>query len=261
MSLNPLGLLNSAWTCCCTLVFWVLLPNSVQNWSDFQWSAIYWLLVSGMMSPPVSKYIISTCWSGCSLSSDWSIPRNTGLWLVSPGSKVHSQGCWWSLTPRWIAMTPVPRQAAEEGLLHHPTQFKVSQSSVSHLTNGSIQNTALPWAAWCCMTYTQFWRQNLLSSSPSLFSQPGPSWCQWCTQAASCPEANQRRVFRTLTNERPASAGYIPSLFTQHWRSKRGAVTVRNTGNSLVIDDNIAPDIGPLRHPEAPPAPRICVGV
>ena len=106
-----------------------------------------------------------------------------------------------------------------------------------------VQSKTLPcpvWAAWCCMTYAKFWRQNILNSSLSLFSQPGPSWCQWCTQGASYPAANQRRVLVTLTNERPPSAGYFPSLFTQHWRPKRGAVTVKNTGNSLVIDDNIA---------------------
>ena len=136
---------------------------------------------------------------------------------------------------RWLRSLSRP---AEEGVIAPSNRVQGLSSPKWFNPKHCPALCELPGAAWRTLSFGA--KIFSVPLSLSLFSQPGPSWCQWCTQGASYPAANQRRVLVTLTNERPPSAGYFPSLFTQHWRPKRGAVTVKNTGNSLVIDDNIA---------------------
>ena len=152
----------------------------------------YWALQASDWSPPAAKYIVKDA-GGLS-------PPAGSRWLLSIMG-------WW----------PLPLASSRGGgyctiqhgsrSLSSPKWFNPKHSP------GCVRE--LPGGAWHTLLvlapkYSQFF--------PSLFSQPGPSWCQ-CTQGASYLAANQRRVLLPLTNERPASAGYyFPSLFT-HWRS------------------------------------------
>ena len=120
------------------------------------------------------------------MPSDWSILSITGLWLVNtehyrPLIGLRQQQ---STLSRMLVVShpPLDRDdscpswdgghwhwlAAEEGLLHHPTRFKVSL--ISQMVQSKTQSWLCAGAAWWCLTYAFSFGAKIFSVLPlSLF--------------------------------------------------------------------------------------------